>query len=72
MQLKSTKANRGFFPEYKNFNPDSYIYDLRKSNLGISIAVIQGANEQYNVFHEGLLSTINKHAPLKANDKENI
>ena len=68
MRLKSTKdnrANRGFFRDYNNFNPDSYIRDLREINLGISINSIQGANYQYNLFHDDLLSNINKHVPLK-------
>ena len=65
MQLKSTKDNRGFFRDYNNFHPDSYIRDLRERNLGISINSIQGANDQYNLFHDDLLSNINKHAPLK-------
>ena len=65
MQLKSKKDNRGFFRDYNNFHPDSYIRDLRERNLGISINSIQGANDQYNLFHDDLLSNINKHAPLK-------
>ena len=50
MQLKSTKDKRGFFRDDKNFNPDSYIRDLRKRNLEMSINLIQGANEQYLYF----------------------
>ena len=65
MQLKSTKKNRGFFRDYKDVNPDLYIRDLRKGNLGKSVNSIQGANEQYTLFHDHLLSTINNHVPLK-------
>ena len=66
MLLKSTKDNRGFFRDYNDFNPDLYIRDLRKSNLGISVNATKGANEQYNEFHNDLLSNINKIVPLKA------
>ena len=45
MQLKSTKENRGFFRDYKDFNPDLYIRDLRKGTLGESVNSIQAANE---------------------------
>ena len=64
-QLKPKKDNRGFFRDYKNFNTDSYIFDLRKRNLGISIKFIQGAKDQYNLFHDELINNINKHVPLK-------
>ena len=65
MQLKTTKDNRGYFRDYKNFNPDLYVRDLRKRNLETSINSIRGANEQYTLFHDNLLNTINKHVPLK-------
>ena len=65
MQLKPKKDNRGYFRNYKNFNTDSYIFDLRKRNLGISINLIQGANDQYKLFHDELINNINKHVPLK-------
>ena len=65
MHLKPKKDNRDFFRDYTTFNPDSYIFDLRKRNLGISINLIQGANDQYNLFHDELLNNINKHVPLQ-------
>ena len=64
MQLKSTKDNRGFFHDYNNVNPDSYIRDLRERNLRISIYSIN-LDDQYNLFHDDLLSNINKHVPFK-------
>ena len=64
-QLKPKKDNRGFFHDYKNFYTDSYIFDLRKRNLGISINLIQGANDRYNLFHNELINNINKHVRLK-------
>ena len=44
---------------------DSYIYDLRKSNIGEKLNLVQCADEQYNTLHEILISNIQKHAPLK-------
>ena len=57
-QLKPKKDNRGFFRNYKSYNTDSYIFDLRKRNLGISINLIQGANDQYNLFHDELINNL--------------
>ena len=64
-QFKPKKDNRGFFRDCKNFNTDSYIFDLRKRNLGISINLIQGANDEYNLFYDELINNIDKHVPLK-------
>ena len=50
MQVKSTKENRGFFRDSKDFNPDLYIRDLRKGNVGESVISIQGANEQNIIY----------------------
>ncbi len=65
LRLKSKKDNRGFFRDYKNFDPESYIRDLKNQNLGTTINTVHGANEQYDLFHNNLLDTINKHVPLK-------
>ena len=58
-QLKPKKDNRGFFRDYTNLNTDSYIFDLRKRNLELSINLIQGANDQNNLFHDELINNIN-------------
>ena len=65
INLKSTKKNRGFYCDYTNFKADSYIHDLMKSNLCEKLSLIEGADEQYNTFHNILLSNMQKHAPLK-------
>ena len=65
MNLKSKSNNRGFYRDYNNFDPDSYIDDLRKSNLDEKLNFIEGAEAQYNKFHEMLINNMQKHAPLK-------
>ena len=65
INLKSTKKNRGFYHDYNTFKADSYIHDLMKSNLCEKLSLIEGADEQYNTFHNILLSNMQKHAPLK-------
>ena len=65
INVKSKSENRGFYRDYSNFKLDSYIYDLRKSNIEEKLNLVQGADEQYNTFHEILISNIQKHAPLK-------
>ena len=63
--MKSKVKNRGFYRDFSNFNIDSYIHDLRKSQLGEKVNLIEGVNGQYNTFHEILLTNIQKHAPLQ-------
>ena len=63
--LKSEGKNRGFYRDFSNFSIDSYIHDLRKSQLEEKVNLIEGVNAQYNTFHEILITNIQKHAPLK-------
>ena len=65
MNLKLKSKNRGFYRDYNNFDPDSYIDDLRKSNLDEKLNLVEGADAQYNKFHEILINNMKKHAPLK-------
>ncbi len=65
MNLKSKSENRGFYRDYSNFKLDSYIYDLRKSNLDEKLNSVHGADEQYKLFRNILISNMQKHAPLK-------
>ncbi len=64
LDVKSKAQNRGFYRNYKKFNPDSYIYDLRNSSLEQKLCMAKGTDEQYNVLHDVLIENINKHAPL--------
>ena len=59
------KPFRGFYRDYKSFNPDRYVFDLRNAALEDNLLSTQGANEQYNTLHETLINNIQKHAPLK-------
>ena len=65
INLKSKGKNRGFYRDFSNFNIDSYIHDLRKSQLEEKVNLIEGVNAQYNTFHEILITNIQKHAPLQ-------
>ena len=65
MNLKSKSKNRRFYRDYNNFDPDSYIDDLRKSNLDEKLNLVEGADAQYNKFHEILINNMQKHAPSK-------
>ena len=65
MNLKLKSKNRGFFRDYNNFDPDSYIDDLRKSNLDEKLNLVEEADAQYNKFHEIITNNMQKHAPLK-------
>ncbi len=65
LNLKSKSENRGFYRDYSNFKLDSYIYDLRKSNLDEKLNSVHGTDEQFKLFHDILISNMQKHAPLK-------
>ena len=65
MKLKSKSKNRGFYRDCNNFDPDSYIDDLRKSNLDEKLNLVEQADARYNKFHEILINNMQKHAPLK-------
>ena len=65
LNVKVKKRSRGLYRDFKAFNPDSYVYDLRNVALEENLLSTQGANEQYNKLHEILIDKIQKHAPLK-------
>ena len=65
INLKTNNENRGFYRDYYNFKLDSYIHDLRKSTLDEKLNSVQSADEQYNIFHDTIISNMQKHAPLK-------
>ena len=65
INFKTNSENRGFYRDYSNFKLDSYIHDLRRSNLDEKLNSVQGADEQHNILHDILISNMQKHAPLK-------
>ena len=65
VNVKGKKVSRGFYRDFKTFNPDEYVFDLHNAALEENILSVEGANEQYNTLHELLTNNIQKHAPLK-------
>ena len=65
ININGKSKNRGFYHDYSNFRPDSCILDLKKANLNEKLSFIEGANAQYDMFHEIFINTMQKCAPLK-------
>ena len=65
VNVKVKKLSRGFYRDFKTFNPDEYVFDHRNAAVEENILSVEGANEQYNTFHELLTNNIQKHVPLK-------
>ena len=58
------RQNRGFYRDYSNFKPDSYILDLKKANLNEKPSFVEGAIAQCNMFHEIPITNIQKDAVI--------
>ena len=50
--------------DYSHFDADKFKYDVKSLHLDQKLTNLSSTNDKYNYFHNELLSTINKHAPL--------
>ena len=57
--IKITRRN------YTKFKEDQFITDINNANIKSKIESSDDTNEKYDMLHNHILSTINKHAPLK-------
>ena len=57
--IKITRRN------YTKFKEDQFITDINNANIKSKIESSDDTNEKYDILHNHILSTINKHAPLK-------
>ena len=53
------------FRDYKNFNAENFIHDLRTSSILHNVSLIQDVDDAWDIWKKEVLRISDKHAPIK-------
>ena len=72
LDLTITKATKIHKRDFRKFNPQKFIVDIKHLDLPQILKDHTNANQSYDVFHDLFIKVINKHAPIKTLTKKEI
>ena len=67
---KSPNTNKLQKRDYSNFDGDNFLSELNSDIVQANILNSNSTNDKYNIFHDHLLTTLNKHIPIKLLSKK--
>ena len=69
---KSPNTNKLQKRDYSNFDGDNFLSELNSDIVQANILNSNSTNDKYNIFHDHLLTTLNKHIPIKLLSKKEL
>ena len=72
LDLRTTKAIKIQRRDFRKFNPQNFIVDIKGLDLTKTLKQHNNVNQSYDVFQDLFIKVINNHAPVKTLSKKEI